>query len=108
MNTINARPMKSRVCIDTILRCRWVYGPRTHALAEKPPGPVPRQSDAPPALMASRNIGPLLIRVANRLADWQDRQAGRRLLMTLDDRALKDAGIDRAAADEEYRKPFWR
>ena len=59
-------------------------------------------------LMVSRDIRPLLIRVADRLADWQDRRAGRRFLMTLDERALKDIGLDRSAAEEEYRKPFWR
>jgi uncharacterized protein YjiS (DUF1127 family) len=58
--------------------------------------------------MASRDIRPLLARVAERLGEWQDRRAGRRRLMTLDDRALKDIGLSRSAAEEEYRKPFWR
>lgn len=100
--------MKSWHCINTILRCRWVYGPKAHTPAEKLPDSISRQSDAPAALMASRDIRPLLLRVADRLADWQDRQAGRRLLMTLDDRALRDIGLDRATAEAEYRKPFWR
>lgn len=68
----------------------------------------PQRSAAPAMLMASRDIRPLLVRVAERLADWQDRRSERRLLMTLDERTLKDIGVDRAAAEEEYRKPFWR
>jgi uncharacterized protein YjiS (DUF1127 family) len=59
-------------------------------------------------LMASRDVGPLAVRVAERLAQWHDRRAGRRRLMMLDDRMLKDIGLDRAGAEEEYRKPFWR
>ena len=39
---------------------------------------------------------------------WQERARSRRLLMTLDDRALRDIGIDRAIADEEANRPFWR
>jgi uncharacterized protein YjiS (DUF1127 family) len=58
--------------------------------------------------MASRNIGPLVERTADRLADWQHRSVQRRNLMTLDDYQLKDAGITRCDAEQEYRKPFWR
>jgi len=28
--------------------------------------------------------------------------------MTLGDRDLKDIGLSRAAAEEEFRRPFWR
>jgi uncharacterized protein YjiS (DUF1127 family) len=95
-------------CIDTIglarLFRRDAIGSRGAAAGTD----APARSAAPAMLMASRDIEPLLIRVADRLADWQDRRAGRRLLMTLDDRALRDISLDRATADEEYRKPFWR
>ncbi|MDA1324273.1 MAG: DUF1127 domain-containing protein [Proteobacteria bacterium] len=71
---------------------------------DKPYTPAP----APAMLMVSRDIGPLVARSAERLADWQDRRIGRRHLMGLDDRQLKDIGISRCDAENEYRKPFWR
>ncbi len=58
-------------------------------------------------LMMSRDTGPLIDRTAERLADWQLRRAGRRQLMGLDDRQLRDIGISRCDAEREYRKPFW-
>ena len=39
---------------------------------------------------------------------WLDRAKQRRQLSQLDDRLLSDIGVDRFAADEESRKPFWR
>ena len=50
----------------------------------------------------------LLIRVTNLLAMWQERANARRRLGALDDRMLSDIGIDRATADAESVKPFWR
>ena len=70
--------------------------------APKHPGP------APAMLMASRDIAPLIVRTADRLADWQERQAGRQYLMGLDDRQLGDMGVTRCDAEKEYSKPFWR
>ncbi len=49
-----------------------------------------------------------LIRVFDRLAEWQDRDAGRSRLASLDDRMLRDIGVDRGRASEESFKPFWR
>lgn len=53
--------------------------------------------------------------VLGRLADaadtlhiWHERAAGRRQLLTLDDRMLRDIGISRADAVNEAGKPFWR
>ena len=59
-------------------------------------------------LMTSRDIGPLIARTADRLAEWQTRHATRRQLIALDDHLLKDIGINRCDAEREYRKPFWR
>ncbi|QQS15018.1 MAG: DUF1127 domain-containing protein [Rhodospirillales bacterium] len=42
---------------------------------------------------------------------WADRQElarSRRALLTLDDRMLRDIGVDRATARDEGEKPFWR
>lgn len=42
------------------------------------------------------------------LAAWQERAAERRRLLGLDDRMLRDIGLDRASAFDEGGKPFWR
>jgi uncharacterized protein YjiS (DUF1127 family) len=39
---------------------------------------------------------------------WQQRSTQRRALSYLDDRALRDIGVDRIDADLEAAKPFWR
>ena len=39
---------------------------------------------------------------------WIALARSRRDLASLDDRALRDVGIDRATAAEESSKPFWR
>lgn len=39
---------------------------------------------------------------------WRERARQRRALAQLDDRLLRDIGIDRTAAMEEVDKPFWR
>ena len=50
----------------------------------------------------------LLIRAMDVVFAWQDRASERRRLAELDDRMLHDVGIDRATADAETFKPFWR
>ena len=42
------------------------------------------------------------------LLSWQERARQRRHLSSLDDRALKDIGLNRADAAGESIKPFWR
>ena len=88
---------------------KWLRG------LSKAPGRAPsrRQVPTPPApgpalLMVSRDIGPLVDRTVERLAEWHNQHDGRRQLMGLDDRHLKDLGISRCDAEREYRKPFWR
>lgn len=39
---------------------------------------------------------------------WYERSRQRRHLARLEDRLLRDIGIDRARAMEETSKPFWR
>lgn len=41
------------------------------------------------------------------LAEWRLRQRQRHQLSRLDDRMLRDIGLDRAAAMREADKPFW-
>ncbi len=38
---------------------------------------------------------------------WRERARQRAVLATLDDRMLRDVGIDRASASREAGKPFW-
>lgn len=50
----------------------------------------------------------LLIRAMEALLAWQDRARERQKLGQLDGRLLRDIGVDRATADAEAYKPFWR
>jgi uncharacterized protein YjiS (DUF1127 family) len=42
------------------------------------------------------------------LATWHQRIVGRRLLLEMDARLLKDIGLNPGAAAEEAAKPCWR
>ena len=42
------------------------------------------------------------------LSLWRERARSRSVLATLDDRMLRDVGVDRATADTESRTRFWR
>jgi uncharacterized protein YjiS (DUF1127 family) len=48
------------------------------------------------------------VQILDALWTWQERAAARRALARLDDRMLSDIGVDRATADDEINKPFWR
>lgn len=51
---------------------------------------------------------PLFRDVGDCVALWQRRWKSRRDLRRLDERLLRDIGVDRRAALEEACKPFWR
>jgi uncharacterized protein YjiS (DUF1127 family) len=55
-----------------------------------------------------QNVRSLLARSLATLCLWQQRRHGRRDLLGLDDRLLRDIGLSRAAAEREAHKPFWR
>ena len=57
---------------------------------------------------AISSISRAIIRVSDLLADAHSRAQQRRRLMELSDLGLRDIGVSRADAWEEYRKPFWR
>jgi uncharacterized protein YjiS (DUF1127 family) len=42
-----------------------------------------------------------------RIVEWHNRAAGRRQLMKLTERDLRDIGISRTQAQAEASKPFW-
>ena len=46
--------------------------------------------------------------VPMRMATWRERLRQRRALERLDERLLRDVGIDRLTARREAEKPFWR
>ena len=50
----------------------------------------------------------LMIRLHELRSVWAERMRQRRALAALDDRMLKDIGIDRAAVSREEAKLFWR
>ena len=47
-------------------------------------------------------------RLLGRLLLWQARAQERQVLASLDDRLLKDIGLDRGQVMAEADKPFWR
>jgi uncharacterized protein YjiS (DUF1127 family) len=62
---------------------------------------------------ALRHLGPtparpVLISLVDQLLDLIERARSRRNLSKLDDRMLRDIGLDRGTAHSEARKPFWR
>ncbi len=54
------------------------------------------------------SLGHLLLRTPGMLNLWYERSRQRRHLARLDDRLLRDIGIDRATVEMEISKPFWR
>ena len=70
--------------------------------------PLPLSESAPPGLGLRAGLCALVSRCADVVLAWQDRASQRAALASLDDRMLKDVGLNRAAASEEARRPFWR
>ena len=84
--------METRECIDTISPPPWSRRSGVFARPHRP------------ETVALRAV----IAFFERLAEWQQRAAGRRALLALGDRALKDIGLSRADVHREVAKPFWR
>lgn len=61
---------------------------------------------APRRGLAART-GAALARIVRRIVFWRTVAAQRRLLLTMDERMLRDIGIDRYEALREARRPFW-
>ena len=53
-------------------------------------------------------LGVGLQRAIDTVLLWHDRVKSRRTLAMLDDRMLRDVGIDQATARQESSAPFWR
>jgi uncharacterized protein YjiS (DUF1127 family) len=50
----------------------------------------------------------MIRRLFDTALDWRMRSRGRRTLLELDDRMLRDLGLTRGEAYREATKPFWR
>jgi uncharacterized protein YjiS (DUF1127 family) len=61
-----------------------------------------------PFYIKAIDVVSLLETVARVLYAWQERAAQRHHLASLDDRLLRDMGLDRMAIATEIEKPFWR
>ena len=59
-------------------------------------------------LHAVNGFGGLFARAADLVLLWQERARGRKELEQLDDRMLRDIGINRIDALREADKPFWK
>ncbi len=58
-------------------------------------------------LAAPRRTSPLVV-LAAIVRRWRARIRERRSLAAIDERLLRDIGINRLDAAREYTKPFWR
>ncbi len=67
-------------------------------------GYAPASEAASSAVQQARGF---LTRAVYTLEAWHERARGRRRLMELDDRLLKDIGLTRADVARETSKPFW-
>jgi uncharacterized protein YjiS (DUF1127 family) len=82
---------------------QWLRSP---AIVMRGGEPRETESQRRPSWLAS--VGHAVVAVVDRILDWQERTRSRRQLLTLNDRALQDIGLDRARADHEASLPFWR
>jgi len=60
------------------------------------------------ALALWRLTGTVVVAVPDTLYTWQRRYRMRREMLLLDDRLLRDMGINRYDAQREARRPFWK
>lgn len=64
-------------------------------------------STAGGVIVIGENLRGLLLSASATLQLWYERHQQRRQLARLDDRLLRDIGVDRATAELEISKPFW-
>ena len=73
-------------------------------------GTLCHTSQIPAVAMRPRSpvAGAALLRAVDAVLGWHERVKSRRVLAALDDRMLRDVGIDQATARREAERPFWR
>jgi uncharacterized protein YjiS (DUF1127 family) len=59
-------------------------------------------------LSVRSRVGKVLAGVIDTPLVWHARSRDRRRLLDMDDRTLRDVGVQRAAVRQEAMKPFWR
>ena len=72
------------------------------------PPETPRPERAGRAARFRTILGLTLVRLVEQVISWDQRRRDRRLLASLDDRSLRDIGIDRATAESDSTTSFWR
>ena len=65
-------------------------------------------ASSPFGLPASDSSLTVWTRAARVLGQWSGRRRSRIALARLDDRLLRDAGLDALSAEAEAAQPFWR
>ena len=74
----------------------------------RPTADVPRPAGFSKMPFRQSGAGGLLEAVVGLFIAWQDRANQRHCLADLDDRLLRDVGLDRLDVDREVAKPFWK
>lgn len=69
---------------------------------------TPRPERAGRAARFRTILGRTLVRLVEPVISWDQRRRDRRLLASLDDRALRDIGIDRTTAERDGTTSSWR
>jgi len=75
------------------------------------PETVPWQGSVPAVDAAPaprQGFAAFMERLSDLFLAWEERIMQRRTLMQLDEHQLKDIGLSRSLAEEEWRKPFWK
>ena len=62
----------------------------------------------PAAPGPTQRLNAAILRAVDQVLLWQERARSRRDLAALDDRMLRDIGVDRATAEREAGQVFWR
>ena len=68
--------------------------------------PIPMS--AQPRIWGSAASPRLLTNLLSQVVQWQERARSRHLLRQLDDRMLRDVGLNRCDVDRECAKHFWQ
>ncbi|WP_299437267.1 DUF1127 domain-containing protein [uncultured Rhodospira sp.] len=81
----------------------------THATCSVPPRIAPASTALPRAVSASRHatMQSAAAGLARLVVAWRHRARSRAQLQAMDDRMLRDIGLDHLSAWDEARKPFW-
>jgi uncharacterized protein YjiS (DUF1127 family) len=82
----------------------------THVACPRPSPAVPNAAALATAVSASRHatMREAALRIAHLFATWLHRARSRAQLQAMDERMLRDIGLDRVAANQEAHKPFWK